>query len=76
MMSLSNLLNTTYEDLTNYERMSYFNELTVKLDHIKLGFLYGHLNEIGKKFVKQSMDFVIDRDIEEDYNFVKQGGDR
>jgi len=75
VMSLSNSLNNTYEDLSNYERLSYFNELIVKIDQIKLGLLYGHLNEKEKKLVKQSTKFV-DKNIEKDYNFVKQGGDR
>jgi len=75
VITLSNLLNTTFSSLTNYERMSYFNELTVKLDQIKLGFLYGHLTEKGRKLVKNSLKFV-DKNIEKDYNFVKQGGKR
>ena len=74
-MSLSNLLNNTYEGLTNYERMSYFNELLVKLDQIKLGLLYGRLNKNEREFVKKSLKFV-DRNIAKDYNFVKQGGKR
>ena len=68
-MSLSNLLNTTYEDLTNYERMSYFNELAGKADQIKLGLLYGDLTEKEKKLVKKSMKFV-DKTFNKDYNLL------
>ncbi len=57
-MNLVNLLNAILEDLTNYERLSYFNELIIKLDQIKLGLLYGE--SVGKPILSE--DFVIDRE--------------
>ena len=61
---------------TNYERMSYFNEILVKLDQIKLGLMYGRLTDKEKKLVKKSIKFVLDNKGIKDYNLVKQGGKR
>lgn len=74
VISLSNLINTTYEDLTNYERLSYFNELTVKIDQIKLGLMYGDLSKEERKLVKKSLKLIIDKNSYEDYILTKQGG--
>lgn len=75
MMSLSNLLDSTFSSLTSYERLNYFNNLLVKLDQLKLGLLYGHLNEKEKKLVKKSLKFI-DKNGFKNYNFLKQGGKR
>ena len=52
---------------TNYERMSYFNELLVKLDQIKLGLLYGRLTENEKKLANKAVKFV-DKSLQKDYS--------
>ncbi|TES93837.1 MAG: hypothetical protein E3J87_01455 [Candidatus Cloacimonadota bacterium] len=69
VLSLSNLLSKTFKSLTNYERMSYFNELIGKTDQIKLGLLYGDLTKKEKKLVNQSMKFV-DKTFNKDYNLL------
>lgn len=71
MLSLSNLLNSSFNSLSNYERMSYYNELTVKLNQIKLGLLYGDLSEVEKDLVKKSLEFV-DKAFHKDYNLTNK----
>ena len=58
LMNLVNVLNTNFTNLSNYEKLSYFNELIIKLGQIKLGLLYGE--SIGKPILSE--DFVIDRE--------------
>ena len=63
VVSLSHLLNTTFENLTRYERFSYFDDLVIKTDQIKLGLLYGNLNEVEKGLIKESLQSVIDAQV-------------
>jgi len=76
VVSLSNLLNANFNYLSNYERLSYFNELVIKLDQIKLGLLYSNLNEAEKKILQESLDFAVDSDDNTKYNQANQGGRR
>jgi len=68
LLSLSNLVSANYAYLTNYERLSYFNDLTVRLNQIKLGFMYGDLGEGEKNMVKKIINFDVDEKINTEYS--------
>ena len=72
LMNLVNVLNTNFTNLSNYEKLSYFNELIIKLGQIKLGLLYGNLNETEKKILHESLNFAIDKGNNLNYNKIKK----
>lgn len=74
MVNLANLLNNNFNDLCNYEKLSYFNELIVKFGQIKLGLLYGNLNDVEKGIVMRSLGHIINIDGNGNYNLIVKGG--
>lgn len=76
VVSLSNLLNTTFEKLSNYKKLSYLDELVIKIDQIKLGLLYGDLNETERNIVENSLKFVIDTEGNSNYSLTVKGRKR
>jgi hypothetical protein len=57
-----NFMNANFNNSSNYEKLSYFNELIINFGKIKLELLYGNLGKVERNILKSTLDCVIDTD--------------